>query len=151
MLDAARERVRVHVEAGRRTLVMVRSVEHGERLCGALSGDGVRSRFVFGQDGTPDREEAVRLFIAREIQCLVATGIFDEGIDIPALEALVFADSCKSKIQTLQRVGRGMRAFPGKERVWIDDLVTHSHRWFLQHAMVRLALYKGEGFEVVRA
>jgi superfamily II DNA or RNA helicase len=46
---------------------------------------------------------------------LIASKIFDQGIDIPELDALILAGSGKSSARALQRIGRVIRSYPSKK------------------------------------
>lgn len=48
---------------------------------------------------------------------VVATArVLSEGVDVPALDAVVFADPRSSQVDVVQAVGRVMRTAPGKQR-----------------------------------
>lgn len=89
--------------------------------------------------------------VEREGQGIIlATKIFDLGIDIPALDAVVLTAGGKAPSTIKQRIGRGLRAKKGKENVvHIFDFMDNSHRKLAQHAVFRWEVYEDEKFEIV--
>ena len=81
---------------------------------------------------------------------ILATKIFDLGIDIPALDAIILTAGGKSPSTIKQRIGRGLRAKHGKDNiVHIFDFMDISHRKLAQHALFRWNVYEEEKFEIV--
>jgi len=96
----------------------------------ARSGDpAVRAaRFVgqatHGKDvGLSQREQVALLdkFRAGEINCLVATSVAEEGLDIPATDLVVFYEPIPDVIRTIQRRGRTGRARTGRVLVLVAE------------------------------
>ena len=54
-------------------------------------------------------------------RCRIVTNAkcLTEGVDVPALDAVLFMDPRKSKVEIVQAVGRVMRSAPGKKRGYI--------------------------------
>ncbi len=133
--------------AGRSVLVLVEHVRHGEILLSAL---GAAARFVHGDTPRGLLAETVRGFSAGALRCLVATtGLFQEGVSIDGLHALVLAGGLKSRAKVLQAVGRGMRLAPGKTRCLFFDFYDDDEGGvFRRHSRRRLEALKEEGFVV---
>ncbi|MBU0959364.1 MAG: DEAD/DEAH box helicase, partial [Nanoarchaeota archaeon] len=49
-----------------------------------------------------------------KINCLVATSIGEEGLDIPEVNSVIFYEPVPSAIRAIQRAGRTARLMPGK-------------------------------------
>jgi superfamily II DNA or RNA helicase len=80
-------------------------------------------------------------------------GVFSTGVNIRRLHNLVFAAAGKSKIRTLQSIGRGLRTHASKSHITlydvVDDLrvgVRRNYAW--KHAELRSVLYAEEKFPV---
>jgi superfamily II DNA or RNA helicase len=110
--------------------------------------------FVTGGLGGDDRE-AVRVGVEnaedREQVIVASYGVFSTGINIRRLHHLVLASAGKSKIRTLQSIGRGLRTHITKNRMtlWdiVDDLTVgkrQNYTW--KHAQERAQLYAQEKF-----
>ncbi len=87
-----------------------------------LSNPGVRpARFVgqasHGDDVGLSQREQIRLldaFRSGAINCLVATSVAEEGLDIPSTDLVVFYEPIPDVIRTIQRRGRTGRARSGR-------------------------------------
>jgi len=82
------------------------------------------------------RYEIIEQFNKGLVKILVATPIFDEGIDIPNIKSLVLLTQGKSKVKYLQRIGRSLRKSKDKQRVIIYDIIFNSN-YFRDHAEER--------------
>jgi len=120
-------------------LVLVESVEHGHTL-ESLIGKYCVCQFVSGSDLTEDRKEALEDLQKRRIDVLVATRIFDEGVDIPLVDCTIMAAGGKSPIQLYQRYGRGITKTPTKAETLIIDFIDRSHPRLKEHSYERMAI-----------
>jgi len=69
------------------------------------------------------REKLRRQFETGELQGLVAIRCLDEGVDIPAIQTAVILASSSNPRQFVQRRGRILRPYPGKERATLFDTI----------------------------
>lgn len=130
-------------------LVFVRQVDHGHTLTTALRKAGLLVEFVWGTSGTARRDAAIRNLRNGDLDVVVCSVIFQEGIDVPELEAVVNAAGMKSTIATLQRLGRGMRSDKGRKttfEVW--EVKDEGNKYTKKHANARLLAYRKEGYEI---
>lgn len=72
---------------------------------------------------TKNRAEIIRKFTAGEVPCVVNCMVFTEGTDIPRVETVIIARPTQSDSLYTQMVGRGLRLYPGKERLTLIDCV----------------------------
>jgi len=70
---------------------------------------------VSGKDGTGSRARTIDRFLNAEPSLLTNARCLTEGVDIPEIDAVLFADPKQSKIDIVQATGRALRRFPGKE------------------------------------
>lgn len=141
------------LEDGRKTLVVAQRIEHNEYLAKAIA-DVVGEDNVYllhGQLDSNYRKAAMAEYKARRDPCvMVASSVGNDGIDIPDISGIVLAHGGKSFFQNVQRTGRGLRTFQGKENlVFIDFDDSDLGRWFQQHTKARLGYYKDLGVEAV--
>ena len=54
--------------------------------------------------------------------------LFNEGIDVPDVDVIVFMRATHSRRIFVQQLGRGLRTSPGKDRVVVLDFVTDLRR-----------------------
>lgn len=130
-------------------LIIVRFIDHGRRLTASLVKDGVLARFVCGGSPIAERQQALNILASGQSEVIVATNIFDEGVDVPALDVVILACGGKSHIKLLQRMGRGLRAKKGKDNiVEIHDFADVDNKYLERHYDGRIKVYEQEGFEV---
>ena len=89
------------------------------------------------------RKDILSDFRNGDLDCLVATTLADEGLDIPILDAVILAGGGKSKIKALQRVGRALRLFPNKVKAYVIDFMDNAHH-LQKHSQERLKIYQTE-------
>jgi len=137
------------VDQDKQTLVLCRRKDHFSALKKMLEDTGVQFMAVWGDTETEERNRAKKALDSRRIQCVLASTIWDEGEDVPGIEALVLAEGVKVNTNVLQRIGRGMRRKKGGDNtVWVVDFAPTCHPKLLEHALKRAESYEGEGYEV---
>ena len=125
------------------TLVIVSRLLHGELLARRLE-----CTFVSGAESSDFRQRVIQEMSAGMRRVLVASTIFDEGLDVPNVSRLVLAAGGKSEIQLLQRIGRGMRVSTGKERLEVLDFLDLGNRYTAKHSRERIETAAQAGFTV---
>jgi superfamily II DNA or RNA helicase len=106
----------------------------------------VPTALLSGKDTSKVRERIKGELENGKIKCLIASKIFDIGIDLPILSGLVIAGAGKSSVRALQRIGRVIRPYPGKTMAAILDFADQAP-YLSDHARVRRRIYEWE-FEV---
>lgn len=76
---------------------------------------GIPAKYVWGNMPDDERQSALREFKNRKIMVLINIALFDEGLDLPVLEAVQDVAATQSFGRFVQRVGRVLRLMPGKE------------------------------------
>lgn len=143
VLDAAR----ALVDKGYQTLVLFSSIKHGKILY-ELFKQHMKCAILDGSNDKEEREKVKKDLMEHNIDCVLASRIFDIGVDIPSLSGLVIACGGKSTVKALQRVGRVIRKYPGKKFSVVIDFADQAP--FLDnHARTRYRIYTSEeGFDV---
>lgn len=131
----------------RRVLILIQKLKHGELLYDLLK-DKYRVVYLKGKDAAEDRRLAVDAMKDRDLDCIIASTIFDEGVDIPILDTLILAGGGKSKVRAFQRVGRVLRKYPKKKKAFVVDFMDDV-TYLLKHSQERHKMYCSERlFEV---
>ena len=99
------------------TLIFATSVEHAKAIASKIPGA------VAVTADTKNREELIKKFTNREIPVLVNCMIFTEGTDMPLVETVMIARPTTNSSLYTQMVGRGLRLYPGKDKLMLIDLV----------------------------
>jgi superfamily II DNA or RNA helicase len=112
---------------GQRGFAFCRSVKAAKELAEELRSRGVRAACVEGRMSEADRTRAIESFREGKIDCLTNVHILTEGVDIPEAVVCMLASSPQHVGTFLQRVGRVLRAAPGKTHAVLIDLPGCSH------------------------
>jgi superfamily II DNA or RNA helicase len=141
------------------TLVLFNYVEkHGIPLFNMINAVAAKTKrkvfFVYGGTELAAREE-VRATVEKENNAIIiaSSGVYSQGINIKRLNNVVFTHPGKSRIRTLQSIGRALRKVDDTEAVLydiVDDLTNERKRqnFSLKHFKERFAIYKSEKFKV---
>jgi superfamily II DNA or RNA helicase len=109
--------------------------------------------FVSGQVDAKIRED-IRQIVEREKDAIIvaSSGTFSTGINIRNLENIIFASPTKSRIRTLQSIGRTLRIGDNSDKAKlydiVDDLTYKKHKNFaVKHFLERIRMYDDQKFE----
>ena len=84
---------------------------------------GIPAKMVHGGHSDEERYHALRKFRHREYLVLVNVGLFGEGFDLPAIEAVQDAAATESSQVFVQRAGRMLRPMEGKKfGIYVDHV-----------------------------
>jgi superfamily II DNA or RNA helicase len=140
------------------TLVLYALVEkHGEVLYQMISEKatdrGKMVSFVHGGTEAEDRDGIRTLAESGDDNIIIASyGTFSTGINIRNLHNVIFASPTKSRVRTLQSIGRGLRKGDSKDSCTLfdvaDDMSSKTNRnYTLNHLVERIKMYNQEGFK----
>lgn len=134
-----------HVAQGHKVLVTVQFIEHADTLIPMFDGDVI---FLSGQD-TAKQTEAKRLEFSNSTGGVcIGTSIVDTGFNVPAIDVLVLVGGGEFDGRTVQRLGRGLRPTPGKDKVIVYDIKDDDRPMFWYHSKSRIKAYESVGQEV---
>ena len=118
--------------AGKRTLGFCVSIDHAEYMANYFTDNGVRAVAVHSGDqsnaNVMDRKLAVQDLEQGKLDVIFAVDIFNEGVDIPALDTVMFLRPTESFIVFLQQLGRGLRKYKDKEYLTVLDFIGNYKR-----------------------
>lgn len=92
--------------------------------------------------GTPsaERRRALQQLQSGQIRAIFTVDLFNEGVDIPAADTVLFLRPTQSGTVFLQQLGRGLRKHEGKDVLTVLDLVGHVHEDFRYEARFQALL-----------
>lgn len=126
-------------------LLLVEEIKHGKILDDALwerTGDMfIPHQFIWGEEDTDTRQQVLDDFNSRRLPVLISSTILDEGVDLQTIDVLIPVGSKKSKIRTIQRLGRGLRG----EKLLVVEFANFTHKYLIQHSSKRWDDYAAEG------
>lgn len=102
-------------------IVFCRNIRHLRHLLGFFHPGTATSVHSRMQDG--ERRENIRQFREGDLKYILVCDLFNEGIDIPETNLLVFMRYTGSKTVWLQQLGRGLRKTNNKDCVHVLDFV----------------------------
>lgn len=102
------------------------SIKHAERMAEFFCSKGIKAAAVHSERA--DRYEIIKQFRADNLQIVFTVDLFNEGVDFPNVQVLLFLRPTESKTVFLQQLGRGLRICAGKERVRILDFIGNYKR-----------------------
>ncbi|PWT42279.1 DUF3427 domain-containing protein [Limosilactobacillus reuteri] len=104
-------------------LIFCSGVAESVSLAKELTRQGYPSKALSGNDSEVKRRSVVKNLEKGIIKYIVTVDIFNEGIDIPCINQVVFLRNTNSNIVYIQQLGRGLRKSKGKEYVEILDFI----------------------------
>jgi superfamily II DNA or RNA helicase len=129
-----------------KVLILVTQIDHGEKLLELFDEYETTKlnnhTIVFMTGKSKDRDRDMNQY-----SIIIATGIYDEGYDLPSLDCLILAAGGKSSIKLTQRIGRVLRLTPGKEPAHIYDFVDRI-KYLNTHYVKRRKILESE-FEII--
>lgn len=132
-------------------LLLVSYINEGDELKKLINRCTVKKTvFLSGKDKVENREEWRKKMMRENNIALIATyQIFQQGINIPNLKYIVLSSPTKSKIRTLQSIGRALRLHENKE---IDGAIIYdiidNVKYLSKHGEKRIEYYKNEGHSI---
>ena len=75
----------------------------------------VHSFHISGKDSTGTRTDVINRFTYEDPSLITNARCLTEGVDIPQVDAVLFADPKQSKVDIVQAVGRAMRNYENKK------------------------------------
>ena len=128
---------RQNIEAGKHTIVLIGSIEHGQRLVGMIPG----AEMVYSKMGAKRRADTIKRFRDGELLCMIGTSAIEEGFDAPIAGSIIMAGCGKSKRKAIQSTGRVLRPFDGKECGIIHDFTDSVHPMLQRQSNERRKIY----------
>lgn len=137
--------VNYHASQGEKVLVIISRINHAEAIMALMHEEPI---FLTGMDNPKQTEEKRLRFRDQQGGVCIGTSIVDTGFDVPAIDVLVMAGGGEFDGRTIQKLGRGLRPSPGKEKVIVYDIKDDDRPMFWYHGKARIAAYQKEGQQV---
>ena len=102
------------------------SIKHAERMAEYFNEKGIPAAAI--HSGSADRDRLIADFRDNRIAVAFTVDLFNEGVDFPNVQVLLFLRPTESKTVFIQQLGRGLRLATGKERVRVLDFIGNYKR-----------------------
>lgn len=99
---------------------------HAEYMAKVFTKKGIPSVAVYSNsDGqySEDRAQAIKMLEEGRIKVIFSVDMFNEGVDIPEVDTVMFLRPTQSGIVFLQQLVRGLRTSKGKEYLNVLDFI----------------------------
>ncbi|GAB3537044.1 DUF3427 domain-containing protein [Pontibacter brevis] len=111
-----------------KTLCFCTSKAHAQFMSDAFITAGYRAISLISGNGNELERATIRQrLIKGEINFVFVVDIFNEGVDIPEIDTILFLRPTESLTVFLQQLGRGLRISEGKECLTVLDFVSQAH------------------------
>lgn len=104
------------------------TVEHAEFMCRYFNDHNIPSMFLTGQSPEEERKTAKQRLVAGEVRFIFVVDIYNEGVDIPEVNTVLFLRPTESLTVFLQQLGRGLRLAEDKECLTVLDFIGQANR-----------------------
>ena len=112
--------------AQQRTLAFCVSVRHAEFMARQFQLHNIEAAAVYAGSALA-RGEALEQLADGRLKVIFSVDLFNEGVDLPAIDTVLMLRPTESKILFLQQLGRGLRIAEGKERLVVLDFIGNHH------------------------
>ena len=106
------------------------SVAHAEYMTRVFNEAGIPAATVTGGTSSTDRADALRQLRAADINVLFTVDVFNEGLDIPDVDTVLFLRPTESATIFMQQLGRGLRRTQRKAVLTVLDFVGYHRKEF---------------------
>ncbi|MFJ5717512.1 DEAD/DEAH box helicase family protein [Neobacillus sp. NPDC093127] len=119
-----------------RTLGFCSSIKQANFLSHFFNKHGYHTISLHSQQTGVNRKKAISQLAKGELDIIFTVDLFNEGVDIPAVDTLLFVRPTESLTVFTQQIGRGLRLHPSKETCVIIDLIGN-----YRNADIKLSLF----------
>ena len=104
------------------------SVEHSKFMAKYFNAHGIPSISLDGGSSEEDRNTAKLRLVKGEIRFIFVVDLYNEGVDIPEVNTVLFLRPTESLTVFLQQLGRGLRLAEGKECLTVLDFIGQANK-----------------------
>ena len=104
------------------------SVAHAEFMAAHFNQCSIPSMFLTGQSPDAERQAARQRLVNGEARFIFVVDIYNEGVDIPEVNTVLFLRPTESLTIFLQQLGRGLRLSENKECLTVLDFIGQANK-----------------------
>ncbi len=116
------------------------SVEHAKYMAEKFTEHGIPSIALTGKSKQEERETAQNRLSRKEIHFIFCVDIYNEGIDIPKVNTVLFLRPTESLTIFIQQLGRGLRLSEGKDCLTVLDFIGQANRSYSFERKLRVLI-----------
>lgn len=118
------------------------SIEHAKYMANYFNRRGIKSIALHGGSNDEERISAQDKLKNKGIHFIFVVDLYNEGVDIPEVNTILFLRPTESLTVFLQQLGRGLRLCKGKDYLTVLDFVGQSHKKYNFEEKFRVLLSK---------
>lgn len=103
------------------------SIKHANFMANSFNKVGIPSVALHSDTSRDQRNLAKSKLQKGEINCIFTVDLFNEGVDIPDIDTVLFLRPTESLTIFIQQLGRGLRLSEDKEALTVLDFVGQAH------------------------
>ncbi|MGK0575642.1 DUF3427 domain-containing protein [Macrococcus capreoli] len=109
------------------------NIDHAQFMNQSFINKGFHSTILTGKNTDSEREQAIKDLQSNEnpLEIIFTVDLFNEGVDIPQINLILFLRPTESSIIFTQQLGRGLRLYDNKEYLTVLDFVTNDRKNYL--------------------
>ena len=104
------------------------SIEHAEFMCHYFNEHNIPSMFLTGHSPEDERKTAKQRLVTGSVRFIFVVDIYNEGVDIPEVNTVLFLRPTESLTVFLQQLGRGLRLAEDKECLTVLDFIGQANK-----------------------
>ena len=104
------------------------SIKHAKFMAEFFSSHGIPSMYLVGTSPEEERKNVKAKLTNGEVNFVFVVDLFNEGVDIPQLNTVLFLRPTDSLTVFLQQLGRGLRLYENKECLTVLDFIGQAHK-----------------------
>lgn len=104
------------------------SIAHAEFMANYFNEHNIPSLHLTGLSPDEDRNTAKKRLVSGELRFLFVVDIYNEGVDIPEVNTVMFLRPTESLTIFLQQLGRGLRLAENKECLTVLDFIGQANK-----------------------
>ena len=106
------------------------SMDHADFMAQRFNEAGIPSRAVTSRTSSENRRAGLVALRNRDINVLFTVDLFNEGVDVPEIDTVLFLRPTESATVFLQQLGRGLRLADDKPCLTVLDFIGNQHTEF---------------------
>jgi len=106
------------------------SVDHARFMADRFQAAGIPAVAVSAETRADERRDALLALRDRRINAVFAVDLFNEGVDVPEIDTVLFLRPTESATLFLQQLGRGLRLADGKACLTVIDFIGNQRAEF---------------------
>ena len=104
------------------------SIEHAQFMADYFNARGISSMALTGDSPDEERNAAKQRLVSGELRFIFVVDIYNEGVDIPEVNTVLFLRPTESLTVFLQQLGRGLRLAENKECLTVLDFIGQANK-----------------------